>query len=124
MEENSPQVDHDAIRDAAVPYATPKAELNVGKLDVNVPLILAISAVSIIGLVVTTILVDAWYKSTETEIVAQKWEESPNIWLNQLRSDQKANLEINHRIPNSRRRHVPVTEAMRILAENNGKVPQ
>jgi hypothetical protein len=89
-----------------------------------VPLILVISAVSIIGLVVTAILVDAWYKSTEAEIVAQKWDESPNIWLSQLRADQKANLEINHRIPNSRRRHVPVTEAMRILADNNGKVPQ
>jgi hypothetical protein len=124
MEENNPHVDHNAIHDATVPYTTPKAELNVGKLDVNVPLILVISAVSVIGLVVTAILVDAWYKATETEIVATKWDESPNVWLNQLRADQKANLEINHRIPNSRRRHVPVTEAMRILAENNGKVPQ
>ena len=124
MEEQSSNVDVDAVRDATVPSVTPKAEDKSFKLDVNVPLILVISAVSIIGLVVTAILVDAWYKSTESEIVARKWEESPNLWLNQLRADQKANLEINHRIPNSRRRHVPVTEAMRILVENNGKVPQ
>jgi hypothetical protein len=124
MEENSPQVDLNAIREAAVPYATPQTGASVGKLDVNVPLILVISAVSIIGLVVTAVLVDAWYKSTEAEIVADKWEKNPNVWLNQLRADQKANLEINHRIPNSRRRHVPVTEAMRILVENNGKVPE
>ena len=124
MEEKSSNVDLDAVHDATVPYATPKAEAKSFALDVNVPFILVISAVSIIGLVVTAILVDAWYKSTEAEIVATKWEESPNLWLNQLRADQKANLEINHRIPNSRRRHVPVTEAMRILADNNGKVPQ
>ena len=99
-------------------------ETNSSKLDVNVPFILVISAVSIIGLVVTAILVDAWYKSTEAEIVAQKWDESPNLWLQKLRAEQQSNLEINHRIPNSRRRHVPVTEAMRILVDNNGKVPQ
>lgn len=124
MEDKSSHVDLDAVHAAAVPYATPRAEPKGSKLDVNVPLILVISAVSIIGLVVTAVLVDAWYKATESEIVAQKWEESPNLWLNQLRADQQGNLEINHRIPNSRRRHVPVTEAMRILATNNGKVPQ
>ena len=101
-----------------------KPEAKSFALDVNVPFILVISAVSIIGLVVTAILVDAWYKSTEAEIVAQKWDESPNVWLSQMRADQSANLDINHKIPNTRHRHVPVSEAMRILAENNGKVPQ
>ena len=100
-------------------------ENNPAKLDVNVPFIAVISAVSIIGLVVTAILVDAWYKSTEAEIVATKWEENPNLWLQKLQTEQKANLEINHRIAGVRgRRHVPVSEAMRILAESNGKAPQ
>lgn len=80
-------------------------------------------AITAIALLVTVVSVDAWYKSTEAEVINEKWESNPNAWLNNLRAEQRANLQINHRI-NRTHRHVPVSEAMRILAENNGKVPQ
>ena len=93
------------------------------KLDVNVPMVLLFSALTGIGLLLTVVAVDAWYKSTEAQIITEKWDKSPNMWLADLRTEQTANLEANRRI-NRFHRHVPVTEAMRILAENNGKVPE
>jgi hypothetical protein len=93
------------------------------KFDVNVPMVMTFVALTAISLLVTIVAVDAWYKSTEAQIITEKWENNPNTWLDNLRKEQRANLDINHRI-NVRHRHVPVSEAMRILAENNGKVPQ
>ena len=92
------------------------------KNEVNAPMLATIVAVSAIFLLVCVIAVDAWYKSVEQEEIARKWDESPNTWLIELRKEQEANLEINRSIA-PRHRHVPVTEAMRILAENNGKAP-
>ena len=95
------------------------------KLDVNVPMVVLFSALTGIGLLLTVVSVDAWYKSTEAQVITEKWEKSPNTWLIDLRTEQKANLEANHRIKGIRFHwHAPVTEAMRILAENNGKVPE
>jgi hypothetical protein len=93
------------------------------KIDVNVPMVLLFAALTGIGLLLTVVAVDAWYKSTESEIVAEKWDNNPNTWGQDLKADQLANINANRRI-NRFHRHVPVTEAMRILAENNGKVPE
>ena len=93
------------------------------KFDVNVPMVMTFVALTAISLLVTIVAVDAWYKNTESQIITEKWEENPNTWLHDLRAEQAANLNVNHRI-NRYHRHVPVSEAMRILAENNGKVPQ
>jgi hypothetical protein len=93
------------------------------KFDVNVPMVMTFVALTAISLLVTIVAVDAWYKNTESQIITEKWEQNPNTWLNDLRKDQRANLDVNHRI-NRYHRHVPVSEAMRILAENDGKVPQ
>lgn len=93
------------------------------KFDVNVPMVMTFVALTAISLLVTVVAVDAWYKSTESQIITEKWEQNPNTWLADLHAEQSANLNINHRI-NARHRHVPVSEAMRIMAENNGKVPQ
>jgi hypothetical protein len=98
-------------------------ETNDSKFDVNVPMVMTFVALTAISLLVTVVAVDAWYKSTEAQIINQKWEENPNTWLANLRAEQTANLSVNHRL-NRYHRHVPVSEAMRILAENNGKVPQ
>ena len=93
------------------------------KFDVNVPMVMTFVALTAISLLVTVVAVDAWYKNTESQIITEKWEQNPNTWLADLRAGQTANLDVNHRI-NRYHRHVPVSEAMRILAENNGKVPQ
>ena len=92
------------------------------KNEIDAPTFLTAVIVSALLLLVTVIAVDAWYKTQEQEEVAAKWEESPNTWLQNLRAEQQGNLEIAHRI-NNRHYHVPVSEAMRILAEGNGKVP-
>ncbi len=93
------------------------------KIDVNVPMVVLFAALTGIGLLLTVVAVDAWYKSTEAQIITEKWDNSPNTWREELKNEQVANLNINRRI-NQAHRHVPVTEAMRILAENNGKVPE
>jgi hypothetical protein len=93
------------------------------KIDVNVPMVVLFAALTGIGLLVTVVTVDAWYKSTESQIITEKWDNNPNTWREDLKKDQMANLVANRRI-NRFHRHVPVTEAMRILAENNGKVPE
>ena len=91
------------------------------KPDIDIPLLVTIVAVTAIFLLVTTIGVDAWYRTTEAAVVEQKWDESPNQWLADLRAEERANLNITHRI-NRNHWHVPVSEAMRILAEKNGKL--
>ena len=59
--------------------------------------------------------------ATESEIITEKWDSTVGTWpKNILKADQLANLNINQRI-NRTHRHVPVTEAMRILVEENGK---
>jgi hypothetical protein len=93
------------------------------KIDVNVPMVVLFAVLTGIGLLLTVVAVDAWYKSTEAEIITEKWDQNPNSWRDDLKKDQLANLQINRRLT-ATRRHVPVTEAMRILAENNGKVPE
>jgi hypothetical protein len=99
-------------------------ESKAWKIDVNVPMVVLFAALTGIGLLLTVVAVDAWYKSTESEFINSKWEQSANTWPREaLKKDQLANIEINHRI-NRFHRHVPVTEAMRILAENDGKVPE
>jgi len=93
------------------------------KIDVNVPMVVLFAALTGIGLLLTVVTVDAWYKSTESEIIAEKWDANPNAWRDDLKKEQLANLQRNkHMTPTHWR--VPVAEGMRILAENNGKVPE
>ncbi|HEY8748635.1 MAG TPA: hypothetical protein VIM11_11720 [Tepidisphaeraceae bacterium] len=98
-------------------------ESNSWKIDVNVPMVVLFAALTGIGLLLTVVAVDAWYKNTESEIIAEKWDKNPDTWRTGLKSEQLANVNGNRRIDRYHR-HVPVTEAMRILAQNNGKVPE
>lgn len=92
------------------------------KNEVNASFLATTVAISAIFLLVCVIAVDAWYKSVEQQVIAEKFDENPNTWLINLRADQQANLNIDHSIA-PRHYHVPITEAMRLLAENNGKAP-
>jgi len=92
------------------------------KIDVDVPLVASIVIVSALLLLVTGFAVDGWYKSQEAEFVATKWDKSPNTWLDGLRAQERANLQINHRI-NRFYYHVPISEGMKILVQSDGKLP-
>ena len=39
------------------------------KIDVNVPMVMLFAALTGIGLLLTVVAVDAWYKATESEII-------------------------------------------------------
>ena len=98
------------------------------KTDINMPLLVTIVVVSALFLLVTVIAVDGWYRSQEEQIVAQKWDESPNTWLENLRQQERTNLADHHRI-NRQHWHVTVSDAMRYIAdpkaqEDNSTVKQ
>ena len=90
------------------------------KYDINASFLGTIVAVSAIFLLVCVIAVDAWYKNVEQDVIAQKFDENPNTWLNNMRQEQRANLNIEHQIA-PRHYHVPVDVAMKILVEREGK---
>lgn len=87
---------------------------------VNAPLLLTIVVASALLLLITVIGVDAWYKSEERAEVAAKWDESPNLWLRDLRTAQQQNLKDGHRINRSHYR-LEISDAMRIVAQRGGK---
>jgi hypothetical protein len=88
--------------------------------DINSSFLGTIVAVAAIFLLVCVIAVDAWYKNVEQDVIAEKWDQNPNSWLIDMRTEQRANLNIAHQIA-PRHYHVPVDVAMKILAERNGK---
>lgn len=94
------------------------------KNDINIPLLGTIGIVGALLLVTSAVAVDGWYKSFELEVVDQKWEQSPNYWLDDIRAQQKANLEDAHKIPNARpsRYHVTIEDAMQVVIKNQGKL--
>lgn len=93
------------------------------KNDINGPLLLTIGAISAILLVVATVAVDGWYKSVEAETIEQKYAESPNLWLEKLREDQKGNLADEHQINRSHYR-LSIDDAMKIVAQRQGKISE
>jgi hypothetical protein len=93
------------------------------KNEVNGPLLLTIGAVSAILLVVTAVAVDGWYKSFEADEIAQKWVDSPNTWLQDIRAQQQQNLEDGHQINRSHYR-LSIDDAMHLYAAHGGKMPE
>ena len=91
--------------------------------EVNGPLLLTIGAVSALLLVVTAVAVDGWYKSYEAEEIARKWEESPNLWLSQIRTPQQQNLQDGHMINHSHYR-LSIDDAMHLYAAHAGKMSE
>lgn len=91
------------------------------KNDINGPLLLTIGAISAILLIVATVAVDGWYKSVEAETITQKWDDSPNQWLENIRKPQRDNLADEHEI-NPRHYRLSIDDAMKVLAERNGKI--
>lgn len=93
------------------------------KNDINGPLLLTIGAISAILLIVATIAVDGWYKSVEAETIEQKYAESPNQWLIDLRKQQNDNLHDEHQINRTHYR-LSIDDAMKVVAQRQGKISE
>jgi hypothetical protein len=94
------------------------------KNEVNLSLLVTVGVVSALLLVVSAIAVDGWYKSVEAAVVTTKWDESPNTWLINLRTQQRANLNDGHRIGRSRHYRLSIDDAMKVMADHNGKISE
>lgn len=93
------------------------------KNDVDVPLVITIGAVSVILLVVIIIGTQAWFMSEEREERAALWEEAPNVAVINLLNRQRERIN-SYRWEDRQKQTVaiPVSEAMRIMAEKHGDV--
>ena len=94
------------------------------KNEVNISLLVTVGLVGALLLLVSAVAVDGWYKSVEADVVTTKWDDSPNTWLNNLRTQQRANLTDGHRIGRSRHYRLSIDDAMKVMADHNGKVSE
>jgi hypothetical protein len=95
----------------------------VMKNEVNVPVTITIGVIGLLLVAVATVAVDGWYKSVEAETVTEKWDESPNTWLETIRDPQMADLRSERRI-NRQHYKVSIDDAMKIIAKNDGKLTE
>lgn len=93
------------------------------KNEVNVPLTITIGVVGILLLVVATVAVDGWYKSVEAEEISQKWDQSPNTWLQNMRNVQHAEMADGHQI-NRYHYKLDIDDAMKLVAARQGKMSE
>ena len=93
--------------------------------DTNSPLILVIGAVSGFLVIVIVIGLQAWFLSEEQTELSQVYSEAENYQLQELREEQERNLSTYRWIDREKQIvAVPVDEAMKMLIENKGKLPQ
>jgi hypothetical protein len=93
------------------------------KNDVNGPLMLTIGAISALLLIVSAVAVDGWYKSIEAEVIAEKWQQNPNTWLQDLRNQQLANINDEHEVNRSHYR-LSIDDAMKVVVDRKGKITE
>lgn len=95
------------------------------KQDVNAPLIVTIGVVSGLLLLVTVFGLQAWFVREEREEIAEKWDMSPNTWLNDIRAAERANIERTGSFDEggAKVRKIPIEQAMQVIAQTNGKLP-
>lgn len=93
------------------------------KNDVNGPLLITIGVVSALLLVVSAVAVDGWYKSVEQEVIANKWQEHPNSWLDNLHKQELANINDEHEV-NRNHYRLSIDDAMKVVAERKGKITE
>lgn len=93
------------------------------KNDINGPLLLTIGAISALLLIVSAVAVDGWYKSVEADVIAEKWQQNPNTWLQDLRKQQLANIHDEHEVNRSHYR-LSIEDAMKVVVDRKGKITQ
>src|SRR5882724_4512762 len=91
--------------------------------EANTPVVLTIGAVSALLIVVIMFGVEAWFRYEEREELTRLWNESPDVALVNLRSEQKAHLEVSAVDPKTNATHIPISDAMKLIVESRGKLP-
>jgi hypothetical protein len=94
----------------------------MAKQEVNSPLIVVTGIISVLLLVVSAVGVEAWFRYEEQAEVQAKWQTNQNTWLADIRKEERANLDNGYHW-NAKRTAatVPIEQAMRIVAQNQGK---
>ncbi len=93
------------------------------KNEVNMGLMVTISIGSALLLLVVVVGVQAWFMYEEHNELMAKWEYSPNVALEQMRSEQRAHLADYRVIDQNKKQYaMPIQEAMKIVAGKKGNV--
>jgi hypothetical protein len=81
------------------------------KQEVNAPLILTVGVVSALLLLAIIFGLEAWFVREESAEVTQKWEQSKNEWLDNIREPQRAKIQN------------VIGPAQKLIIQTNGKLP-
>jgi hypothetical protein len=87
------------------------------KQEVNAPLIVTIGVVSGFLLLVIVFGVQAWFVREERDEIDNKWREAKNVQLDDLRSAQRAKIEM------AGGTMIPIEKAMQEIVKSGGKLP-
>lgn len=92
--------------------------------DVNAPLLITIGAISAILVLVIVVGVQAWFTNEEDQEIAKKYEDAPNVWLDNLRLEQKTKLQGERWINRDQKIiQIPIDQAMDLIVKNGGNLP-
>ena len=89
----------------------------------NVPLLMTIGAVSGFLIIVLAIGLQAWYLREIQHEVRAKWDNVPTQPITDLRTAQIGRINRTGPDPDTKKNTIPIAEAMKIVAQNHGKVP-
>lgn len=94
------------------------------KDDTNAQVILTIGAVSGILVIVLVIGLQAWFLSEEHSEIEAKYGSTVNVQLVELREKQQAKIREYRWVDKEKGiAAIPVEQAMKVLIENQGKLP-
>jgi hypothetical protein len=94
------------------------------KQDVNAPLIVTIGVISAMLLLVAVFGVQAWFFHEEDTTLSQKWDAAPNVQYNDMRDDQRHQIETAGVSRGKEKfRTIPIEVAMQKIVDTGGKLP-
>ena len=93
------------------------------KQDVNAPLILTVGIVSGLLLLVVVFGLQAWFVREETAEITEKWNNARYTQLEDLGSEQLANIERDGIDEKTRERRIAIAKAKQVIAQTGGKLP-
>src|SRR5436309_778501 len=96
------------------------------KEGINTPLVIVVAAVSCILLVVIVFAVQGWFQYEEQEELQTKWNDPAmaDTTAADRKAEQLKSISEKHWVDQNKGiATVPIDDAMRIVVENNGKVP-
>lgn len=79
--------------------------------EVNAPLIMTTGVVSALLLLAIVFGLEAWFVREENAEIAEKWEQSKNEWLDDIRAGQRAKID------------GKIEAAEKLIIGSNGKLP-